>query len=287
MAWAVRGVIEGFYGPPWSWERRAQVMRWCADRGMTHYLYAPKDDPLHRDRWREPYPDEDCQRFRALVEADTLTVGFAVSPGLSIDYRSPDDRRLLLQKLLQMTELGVRLVCLALDDIPPRPGLGRDHAELTTWLRDQLDDDVDLVLVPTEYAGTASSPYLDALAAGVPTDVPIAWTGRTVVCDTITAADAKARAAAVGDRAPLVWDNYPVNDAMMADRMFLGPLRGRAPGLADICSGYVANPMVQPLASRLPLSSVAAFLRGEDPFDAWRSEADELGMTAFAAGVRR
>jgi hyaluronoglucosaminidase len=283
MGWAIRGLIEGFYGPPWSWDERLDVMAWCHERGMTHYLYAPKDDPLHRERWRERYPAEALAGFERLLEAGTLQVGFALSPGLSIDYASPDDRAALLEKLVQLTALGVRLVCLALDDIPPRPGLGDEHAGLTRWLREELDADVTLVLVPTEYTGTTSTPYLDALATGVPLEVPIAWTGATVVCDEITADDARARAASLGDRPPLVWDNYPVNDALMADRLFLGPLRGRDPALANACAGYLANPMVQPVASKLPLSSVAAFLRGDDPTAAWEQDAAALGIRGFAA----
>ena len=82
------------------------------------------------------------------------------------------------------------------------------------------------MLVPTEYVGTRPSPQLEALATGVPDDVPIAWTGRAVVNDAITVADAGARAASLGGRRPLLWDNYPVNDAIMGDRLFVGPLRG-------------------------------------------------------------
>ena len=57
---------------------------------------------------------------------------------------------------------------------------------------------------------------------------------------------------------------------MMGDRLFVGPLRGREPGLAAACSGYLANPMEQARASLLPLASIAAFLRGDDPVEAWR-----------------
>ncbi len=282
MAWAIRGLIEGFYGRPWSWDQRLEVMAWCHQRGMTHYLYAPKDDPLHRERWREPYPAEELAGFERLVESRTLQVGFGISPGLSIDYHSADDRRALAGKVDQLLAVGVELVCLALDDIPPRPGLGDDHAALTTWLCEHVGERASVVLVPTEYTGTRATPYLDQLAAGVPSSVPIAWTGETVVCDAITADQARARATALGGRAPLVWDNYPVNDAIMSDRLFLGPLRGRDPALASHCSGYVANPMVQPLASMLPLASTAAFLRGDDPATVWRDEADQLGLRAFA-----
>ena len=48
------GVIEGFYGPPWTWSARAEVLAWGYQRGLDLYLYGPKDDPLHRERWREP-----------------------------------------------------------------------------------------------------------------------------------------------------------------------------------------------------------------------------------------
>jgi hypothetical protein len=68
----------------------------------------------------------------------------------------------------------------------------------------------------------------------------------------------------------------------MADRLHLGPLRGREAGLAEACSGYCANPMVQPLASRLALASIAAWLRNEDPEAVWAATAADLGCLAFA-----
>jgi hypothetical protein len=279
-AWPVRALIEGFYGPPWSWDARIDVMRWCHDRGMTHYIYAPKDDPLHRDRWRERYDRPMLDGFERLVASDSLRVGFAISPGLSIDYRSTDDRAALAAKIDQVVALGADLVALLFDDIPVRPGLGPEHAELTTWLRDHLDGRADLILTPTEYTGTRSTAYLDALAIGVPDEVPIGWTGDTVVCDRITTVEAHARADSLGGRPPFVWDNYPVNDALMADRLFLGPLRGRDPDLGSACSGYAANPMVQPQASKPALASIAGYLRGDDPVGAW--EADVAPLRTFA-----
>jgi hyaluronoglucosaminidase len=198
-------------------------------------------------------------------------------------YASSEDRDALAAKVDQVVGVGVGLVCLALDDIPFAGGpQGRSHAEVTTWLREHLGDRASLVLVPTEYVGTAGSAYLDALAAGVPADVPIGWTGASVVNDAITVEQASARAAALGGRAPLVWDNYPVNDGLMKDRLHLGPLWGRADGLVGVCSGYLANPMVQPKATSLPLASTAAWLAGGDPLEAWAAEADASGVRVFA-----
>ena len=278
----IRGLIEGFYGPPWSWEDRAHVMAACHRWGMTHYVYAPKDDPLHRERWREPYPAAEVARLAALAAAGTLEVGFAISPGLSMDPDDAGDRAALAAKVDQVVAAGIRLVCLCLDDIPVAPGLGPPHARLTSWLAEHLAGRAEVVLVPTEYTGQVATPYLEALAAGVPADVPIAWTGDTVVCDEITPAQADQRAAALGGRPPLLWDNYPVNDSVMGDRLLTGPVRGRPAGLPERCSGWLANPMVQPRASLPALASVAGLLRGDDAEAAWRSGLAELGVATFA-----
>ena len=283
MTLPIAGIIEGFYGRPWTWDERADVMRFCHERGMRHYVYAPKDDPKHRAEWRSPYDTDELDGFARLAAESTLQVGFGISPGLSIDYGSTDDRAVLAAKVDQVVDQGVRLVCLALDDIPFGGGAqGVAHAEITAWLRDHLGDRAQLVLVPTEYVGTMPTPYLDALAAGVPDDVPIAWTGRAVVNSSITVDDATARAAALGGRPPLVWDNYPVNDGLMTERLHIGPLWGRDTALADVCAGYLANPMMQPKASLLPLASIGAWLAGGDPVRAWASEADAMGIRVFA-----
>ena len=283
MTWEIRGVIEGFYGRPWTWDERIEVARACADGGMTHYVYAPKDDPYHRERWREPYPPDALAGFERLIAEGGLSVGFAISPGLSIDSTVREDREALAAKVAPMLDLGVELVVLALDDLPPRPGLGEEHAALATWLHEWLTGRATLALVPTEYTGTGgSTPYLDAIA-GLPDDVAIGWTGPFVVNDEITVDDAQRRREALGGRPPLLWDNWPVNDAVMADRLFLGPLRGRDPALAEVCAGYLANPMVQPHANALPLASVAAFLRGDDPVAAWEAEADRRHLRVLAA----
>jgi hypothetical protein len=278
----VRGVLEGFYGRPWTWDERVAVARWCADRGMPHYVWAPKDEPLHRERWREPWPAEVLAGFGRLAAEPDVVLGVGLSPGLDVDYGSPADRRVLVDKVGPAVDAGARLVALCLDDIPDRPGLGQDHAAVTAHLWEHLDGRADLVLVPTQYVGSRPTPYLDALAAGVPDDVPIGWTGDAVVNDVVTVAQATARGAALGGRPPLLWDNVPVNDAIMADRLFLGPLRGREPGLVDGLGGYLANAMVQPRASTLPLASIAGWLQGRDPAAAWATEADRLGWRVLA-----
>ncbi len=265
----MRGLIEGFYGTPWSWDQRIEVCRAVGAAGMDTYLYAPKDDPLHRSDWRTPYSGSVLDGFERLVAEQPLRVGFSVSPGLSMDAGSAEDRAALLGKYRTVIERGVRLVGLLFDDLDPSPGLGTVHGRATEWLREQLPDDVELVMVPLHYTGVTASPYLEELVAEVPREVAIAWTGPYVVNDVITAQDARDWSAAMGGRRPLLWDNTPVNDALMTRHLFTGPLRGRDPDLPAELSGYLANPMVQARASLPALLSAAAWSRGEDPAAAW------------------
>lgn len=275
------GLIEGFYGPPWSWDDRIAVSRFLSEHGADTYVYAPKSDPLHRDQWRTPYPIETLDSFARMVAESQLRVGFALSPGLSMRLDDTDDRAALLAKFDALRAVGVDLFCLALDDIDATPDAGRDHGALCAWLVDVIAP-AQLVFVPTDYTSIAPNQYLDQLNTTAPLDVAIAWTGPTVVADTITATDARRRADALGGRDPWLWDNYPVNDGIMTERLFMGPLRGRDDALRDTLAGYLANPMVQARASQLPVASAMAWARGTDANDTWHDVAERFGWTVFA-----
>jgi hyaluronoglucosaminidase len=268
---------------------------------MNAYVYAPKSDPKHRERWRDAYDSAELTDFRALAEhaaRSETRFGFALSPGLDVDYRGAHDREALVEKLAPLLDIGVSWVVLALDDIPNRPGLAAEQADLATWLLDALRRrraGLHLTLVPTEYVGTRPTPYLDGLAGALPPEVDVMWTGPTVCSPVIRAADARAWATALADRRPLLWDNYPVNDGTMTRSLHLGPYRGREAGLTDELDGVLCNPMLQAHASQVPLATAADFLtRPEeyDPDESWSraivavggSRAAALGAIAAACG---
>lgn len=271
----VRGVIEGFYGTPWTADARRRVTAFLARHGMNAYVYAPKDDPYHRSRWREPYPDDQLAALLSLHEhcrGVGVRFGFAISPGLDFQPGAASDRDALWAKLEPFVDAGVDWFVLAFDDIPLKEGAGRAQGQLAGWLRGRLGGGARLSLVPTDYVGSARSPYLDELADALPAATDLMWTGRTVVPPTITASEARDRLGATGGFPLLIWDNYPVNDAFMEASLHLGPLRGRDAELAGVATGLLANPMTQPLASLIPLFTVAAYLAdpaGYDPDAAW------------------
>ena len=64
-----RGVIEGFYGNPWSHKDRLRQFDFYGQYKMNTYVFGPKDDPYHRARWREPYPADEAAKLKELVDA--------------------------------------------------------------------------------------------------------------------------------------------------------------------------------------------------------------------------
>ncbi|GAA3541149.1 hypothetical protein GCM10022419_021610 [Nonomuraea rosea] len=302
----LRGTIEGFYGTPWTHADRMEHLRFSGRHKLNTYVYAPKDDPFHRERWREPYPEEELARLGELVAqaaAQHVRFVFALSPGLSMVYGDPAERAALRAKAEQVWEAGVREYALLFDDIPPELRHERDRAAFGTAegasasahaavCRDFAEEflvphgaDRPLTMVPTDYAGTGRTAYRDRLAAELPQDVLVWWTGSDVVVGEIPAADMTAAAASYGHRVAL-WDNFPVNDFDF-ERVFLGPLTGRATELGGVpLEGITANPMVEAAASRLALTTVADYAWHLAAYEPGRSHERAVRLVPGAAELR-
>ncbi|MCB0907986.1 MAG: beta-N-acetylglucosaminidase domain-containing protein [Nocardioidaceae bacterium] len=293
---AVRGVIEGFYGRPWSPSQRLEMVEFIAARGMTTFVYGPKDDPALRRDWRVPFNDIERARLvelRRHCEAAGVELLVCVSPGLTIRYSDADDVAALADKLASTLDIGAAGVGLLLDDIPDRlqhpadraafGSLAEAHALLTLAVADRVrarHAGASMFVCPTIYWGYGDEPYLVDLAARLPADIDLCWTGRAICSATLDLHDAEVFTAATG-RPPLYWDNYPVNDVAMTYEAHLGPYQGRDPRLATASRGIVANPMEHFESSKIPLATVADFLAdpdGYDPEESWhRAIADVVG----------
>lgn len=116
----MKGIVEGFYGLPWTDSVRGGMMRYIGEHGMTHYLFGPKDDPLFRERWRDSFTASEMARWTSLKQdADQvgLALGFVLSPGLDIDLTDHRDLDALRKKFGQWQDLVVSWFGLFWDDI--------------------------------------------------------------------------------------------------------------------------------------------------------------------------
>ena len=85
----VCGVVEGFYGRPWTLSQRKDLFEKMDSWGMSSYVYAPKDDCKHRAYWRELYTVEEADHLQSLITAASdrnIDFYYAISPGLDITY---------------------------------------------------------------------------------------------------------------------------------------------------------------------------------------------------------
>ena len=266
--------IEGFYGPPYTHADRLDLLRWLPSAGFTDYAYGPKDDPFHRDRWREPYPAAELSRLaetQAVAREAGLTLTLAVSPGL--DWRDDADHAALVAKLRQLYDLGVRSLGVYWDDVAPGgEDHGASHGRGVSAAVAGLPDDVRWLTVGTDYAMSGITPYLRGFAATLPAQVAIAWTGPSVTSPAVSADEARRLTDELGH--PLLFcDNSPVNDLRMSSVLHLGPMPARDPALGDAVMGAGFNMMSLPLATRVGLAVAArAWLDpAEDREQAWLS----------------
>ena len=273
---AVRGYIEGFYGKPWSNENRRMMLELMSFYGMNTYYYAPKDDPYHRDKWSEPYPEEELSALSdlaALCKEKFVDFHYCIAPGLSMKYSSDEDFEKLCCKADQLYNAGIRNFGLLVDDIPEDLWFDEDkaafdgeainaHIVLSDNFRNYLkekDPRCTLTVCPLQYHGRGDEYYISKLGQGISGDIDIFWTGKNICSQEITVREAVIFENAT-NRQPLYWDNFPVNDAEMYNEMHIGYLNGREADLYRYSRGIVSNTMEYTLSSRIPLLTVCDYL---------------------------
>uniref|UniRef100_UPI00049780E5 protein O-GlcNAcase n=2 Tax=Paenibacillus TaxID=44249 RepID=UPI00049780E5 len=289
----VRGIIEGFYGKPWSFADRLDAVRFMATHRMNTFMYAPKDDPYHRELWREPYPEDTFAQICELKEAcerHEVDFHYCISPGNDLSFGSDEDFLKLTEKLAAVIAIGVRHFSVLMDDIDyvlkgeNRHLLGRSghaHVFLTnkvhTWLAERLPE-FTLTVCPSEYWSYWDTEYKKDFRERLHPEIKVFWTGYFVFAPQISREHAADNHAFFGHELWL-WDNIPVNDCDH-DRLFLDPLRGRYSGLPDCGhTGMVANPMNQWECSKVTLITMSHYMWNSErymPERSWKWAARQL-----------
>lgn len=307
-AFTRRGVVEGFFGPPWSMAARRRLFAFGAARGMNTYLYAPKDDPYHRARWTEPYPRAAWRALAGLIaDARRHRIDFVYGfhPGAGLRFADAAPVQTLLAKAARFHDAGVRTFAVLFDDIPSRLEHPADRRRFGNslaraqgaWLaaiharQPSAWRDVEWWLCPSYYSpdprlarafGAFEPEFLETLAAALPQEVACLWTGPAIVPERITLGHVRAVAARLRHRL-ILWDNYPVNDLAMRDELHIGPLAGRDPRLPRAVHGYLNNPLLQPELGLLPLATCFDYATAAA---AYRPEASWAAAVTARFGAR-
>nr|WP_314307984.1 beta-N-acetylglucosaminidase domain-containing protein [Actinomyces johnsonii] len=255
-AMRVRGVVEGFYGIPWSHRARMDMLSYMGDQRMNTYVYAPKDDPYLRARWRERYPASDLARLKQLSQtarAAHIDLVVALSPGEDICYSSPEDYAAATGVFDQLRDIGITSFYVAFDDISGDFTCDSDTAQFTAtgdkaalaqaqaYFLGRIQREYikskglpDLWMAPTQYTGMDKTDYKTTLGKELDPAISVQWTGRGIVTDSITTEQASQAAAAYGTSKLVVWDNFPANDGENQARLFLGAMPAQhRPGHGD------------------------------------------------------
>lgn len=125
-----RGIIEGFYGKPYSSSVRKDLLRFMMRYKMNCYVYGPKSDPYHSGKWGDPYPTEltesqkasgfvcqqDLKDFTSVAADTKVSVVWAIHPGNAIMNSATvvDD---VMKKFGSMYDLGFRQFAIFADDV--------------------------------------------------------------------------------------------------------------------------------------------------------------------------
>ncbi|HEU0039747.1 MAG TPA: beta-N-acetylglucosaminidase domain-containing protein [Verrucomicrobiae bacterium] len=273
------GVIEGFYGQPWSQAERLELFDWMADWGLNTYLYAPKDDLKHRALWREAYSASEAETLGEIIQAcKKLNIRFiyALSPGLDIRYSNDSELDCLRKRFEQMLTSRCENFALLFDDIPDRMDAedlkrwgsfasAQCHVvnAMFRWTRERCPDG-RFLFCPTPSCGRMAErklggeDYLPTIGRELLPEIDVFWTGPEIISREITVAHVQELLIILG-RKPLIWDNLHAND-YDGRRFFCGPYAGRASELRGAVAGLLSNPNCEFPLNYIPLRTLAGFV---------------------------
>ena len=290
----IRGFIEGYYGIPWSNADRMSLMKFGGEFKMTSYVFAPKNDPYHREKWRELYPEEELEAIKEMVavgNASKCRFVWTAHPFMGGFHanKAEEEIAFLLAKFDQLYEAGVRQFGVLGDDVGSlnRQVVIQVMNAVSEWAKAK-GDVYDSVFCPAGYNdswqdGAYGDNYneLSDYDAGFPEDIKIFWTGQAV-CQPVeqkTLDNFRTKKLPEGRterRSPLFWLNWPVNDVNM-NRLMMGKgsLLHTDIDVNDL-AGVVTNPMQDAEASKVAIFAVADYSWNVADFNADKSWEDSF-----------
>ena len=267
------GLIEGYYGKPWTWAERADQAAFLAPHGYGFYMYAPKADPFLRRRWAEDHPAREAEAL-ATFAAHCRKLGVRFGVGLSPFeiYRNFDGKAqdALAHKLAALDALGIQDLGILFDDMRgDLPDLAATQVRIVHWIAERTAA-TRVIVCPTYYSdapeldrffGRRPADYLEEFGAALDPAIEVFWTGEEV-CSPEFSPGHLARVTDQLRRKPFLWDNYPVNDGpRMCTSLHVRAFTGRPAAIAPHIAAHAINPALQPVLTRIPALTLAESYR--------------------------
>jgi hyaluronoglucosaminidase len=283
------GIIEGFYGKPWTWAERAETVGFLAAHEYRFYLYAPKADQYLRRKWTLPHPNLMADELHGLARICRdygVRFGIGLSPYELHERFTDDARAALSEKLRSLDDFAIDDLGILFDDMRgDTPDLADRQVEIVDWIAARTSAS-RVIVCPSYYSddpvldrafGKRPDNYLETLGQRLDPAIDLFWTGEEVCSREISPAHVD-RVAEVIRRKPFLWDNYPVNDGQrMSQFLHVRAFTGRPANLASHIAAHGINPALQPTLSRVPALSLVESYRLGDRYaygDAFRRAAD-------------
>ena len=126
-----RGVIEGYYGMPYSLDVTKDLLKFMMSYKMNSYMYGAKSDAYHSQYWEKPYPttldDEqksmgcftsnDMKEICKVSAATKVNFIWAIHPGQAFTGKDDNVIDRIMGKFELMHGLGVRQFAVFVDDV--------------------------------------------------------------------------------------------------------------------------------------------------------------------------
>ena len=285
-----RGVVEGYYGIPWSTEARMAQFEFYGRNKLNTFIYAPKDDPYHHGGGcYRPYPADKAAELRKMVahaRKNHVKFFWAIHPANTVNWDNANGTPQLDQlcaKLQQLYDLGVRDFGVFVDDSSGEIGKASRQVQLCRYIQENFirkhpEANQELIMCPTGYnRGWTNENFLTEIGEGLPKDIFMMWTGNSVVHD--IKLEGQQWVNKFLKSPTFIWWNWPCND-FRRDRLSMGRTYGLGtePEMKKQMSGFVANPMEHAEANKVALFGVADYTWNITRFDS---------VSTWKAGIAR
>lgn len=279
-----RGLVEGFYGYPYKFKDRINLIKDLSNYKFNYYIYAPKNDIYHRSLWHKLYPIRKLEKIKELASLSSkyyINFVWTIHPGDTIDFESKTDFKKAISKLYQLYKIGVRNFGIFFDDITKNIDAIKQANFINMVDKEFIKKNnlPPLLVVGTRYClawGPDIESYFKVFLDKLNKGIEVLWTGENTI-SYVKDEYFNFKKLFNKDVKSSVWLNYPVNDYCNGKLLI-----SKIPYLYNDLSnqeGFYINPMRHINMSKISLYNISSYMwniKGYDFLKSWEKACKRL-----------